>query len=123
MSTSEAQTVLVVDDDQDLLSLVAFVLESEGFHVETASDGRQALDAVAKHLPNLILLDMKMPVMDGWEFAKQFHSKYDSQAPIVVLTAYEDAKKRAQEIGANGWVGKPFDLDALVNIVKQNIAA
>jgi CheY-like chemotaxis protein len=123
MSTPEGQTILVVDDDQDLLSLVAFVLESEGFQVNTAGDGRQALEEVARHLPNLILLDMKMPVMDGWEFARQFHSKYDSSAPIVVLTAYEDAKKRAQEIGANGWIGKPFDLDALVNIVKQNIAA
>ena len=119
MENQKPKTVLVVDDDQDLLSLLAFLLESEGLHVETATDGRQALNVVARHMPNLIVLDMKMPVMDGWEFARQFRAKHDNAAPIVVLTAYEDAKKRAEEIGAAGWIGKPFDLDYLLSVVHK----
>ena len=116
-----AKTVLVVDDDRDLLSLVSLVLEEEGFHVETAADGREGLEAVKGGMPNLILLDMKMPVMNGWEFAREFQSRYDSRAPIVVITASEDARKRAEEIGAAGWIGKPFDLDALVRVVRSHI--
>ncbi len=113
--------ILVVDDDRDLQTLVAFVLESEGYQVETASDGQQGLDMVERGMPALILLDMKMPVMDGWEFAREFHARYNSGAPILVLTAAEDARKRAEEIGAATWIGKPFDLDALVATVARHL--
>lgn len=121
MSANGSKTVLVVDDDPDLLSLVAMVLEGEGYQVETARDGREGLDAIARRMPDLILLDMKMPIMNGWEFAREFKSKYNGRAPIVVITAYTDAKKRAEEIGADGWIGKPFDLDTLVGIVGKYI--
>jgi len=117
----DSKTVLVVDDDRDLLSLVALVLEDEGYKVLTATDGRDALQMVQRSMPDLILLDMKMPVMNGWEFAERFHAEYNSNTPIVVLTAAEDAKKRAEEVGAVGWIGKPFDLDGLVRVVRQNI--
>lgn len=112
-----SKTVLVVDDDQDLISLVAMVLESEGYGVQTAADGREALEAVERGMPDLILLDMKMPIMDGWEFAREFRTKYDLQSPIVVMTAAADARQCTEEIGAVGWIGKPFDLDMLVGAV------
>lgn len=118
---AERKTVLVADDDQDLLDLVALVLRGEGYSVETAADGRQALAAVERHMPDLILLDMKMPVMNGWEFSTEFRSRYHSQAPIVVLTAAADARKAAGDVGAVSWVGKPFDLDTLVKAVKRYI--
>jgi len=111
----------VVDDDQDLRSLVAMVLEEEGYTVETAADGRQGLDAVNRGMPDLILLDMKMPVMDGWEFAREFRARYNFKVPIVVLTAAADAKKRAEETGAVDWIGKPFDLDTLLSVVGRDI--
>lgn len=123
MHAPDSRTVLVVDDDQDLRSLLALVLEEEGYHVETAADGQQGLDAVNREMPDLILLDMKMPVMDGWEFAKEFRARFERQAPIVVLTAAADAKKRAEETGAVDWIGKPFDLDTLLNIVGRDIRA
>ena len=104
------RTVLVVDDDRDIVNLVALVLGFAGYQVQTAADGQEALEAVGRGMPDLILLDMKMPVMDGWEFAKEFQAKYDLRTPIVVLTAATDARKRAEEIGAAGWVGKPFEL-------------
>lgn len=115
------KTVLVIDDEQDLRSLVALVLEEEGFTVETAADGQEGLEAVEHAMPGLILLDMKMPVMDGRQFASEFHARYKSNVPLIVLTAAADARKTADEIGASAWIGKPFDLDTLIRIVKQHI--
>lgn len=111
----------MVDDDRDLLPLIALVLEGEGYTVQTATDGREALEIIERGMPDLILLDMKMPVMNGWEFARQFRAKYDYQTPIVVLTASQDARKRAEEIDAVGWIGKPFDLDNLISVVNRHV--
>ena len=123
MPESQSKTILVVDDDQDLLGLLAFVLSAEGYGVATASDGREALDVVESAMPDLILLDMKMPVMDGWEFAAEFHTRFDGGTPIVVVTAAENAEKRAEEIGASGWISKPFDVASLVGVVRQQLSA
>lgn len=121
MADTGPKTVLVIDDDRDLLDLVTFLLEDEGYRVETALDGLERLRKVEQKKPDLILLDMKMPAMNGWEFAREFHARYDRQVPIVVLTAAENARKRAEEIGAQGWVGKPFNLDTLVQAGKRHI--
>ena len=120
METS-AKIVLVVDDDDDLSSLVAVVLEDEGYQVEVAANGVEALDIVRRRLPDLILLDMKMPVMGGAEFAKEFHDRFDHGSPIVILTASADGSARANEVGAIDWVAKPFDLDDLVLAVERNL--
>ena len=111
--------VLLVEDDLDLLGMVQLLLSGEGYEVITATNGREALDQVAQAMPGLILLDMKMPIMNGWEFAREFRARYDRQAPIVVLTAAEDARKRAEEIGAEDYLGKPFEIDDLLRIVTR----
>jgi CheY-like chemotaxis protein len=102
-----------------LLGMVALVLEGEGYRVLTAQEGGEALDKIAHEMPGVILLDMKMPGMDGWEFARIFRRRYDRQAPIVVLTAAEDAHRRAEEIGAEDYIGKPFEIDDLIEKVQQ----
>jgi CheY-like chemotaxis protein len=112
--------VLVVDDDADLLGMLEILLQGEGYQVVTAGEGREALDRLASALPDVILLDMKMPGMNGWEFAREFRSRYDHRVPIVVLTAAEDARKRAEEIAAEGYLGKPFDIDELLRIVRKH---
>jgi len=113
---------LIVDDDEDLCGLVATVLREEGYHVRTASNGAEALDNVRAHgVPDLILLDMRMPVMDGWEFARRLDAEYDHEAPVVVISAAENPGQRAADIGANGWIGKPFDIDGLVGTVDQHV--
>ena len=116
------KAVLVVDDDDNIARLVAWVLRGASYKVRTASNGREALEAVAQDMPDLILLDMKMPVVDGREFVSEFRTVFNDKAPIVILTAAEDAKERAREIDAAGWIGKPFDLNTLVSVVGQYTA-
>lgn len=121
MPDREKKTVLVVDDDEDLSALVDVVLSEEGYEVEIANNGEDGLAAIARGLPDLILLDMKMPVMDGKEFARRFHAEFGNGSPIVILTASVDGSHRADNLGAQDWVAKPFDIDALVASVRKNI--
>lgn len=121
MQDPSTRSVLVVDDDEDLSTLVASVLSDEGYSVEVASNGAEALDAITRAIPDLILLDMKMPVMDGTEFTRRFRSQFDLNTPIVILTASVDGGLRADEVGASDWVGKPFDLTDLLDAVNRNL--
>lgn len=118
---ADAKVVLVVDDDYDLSTLVATVLLEDGYMVETASNGEEALASVEQTLPDLILLDMKMPIMDGSEFARELHARHNHEVPIVILTASADARTTADEIGASGWVAKPFDLETLTSAVDRYV--
>ena len=111
--------VLVVEDDPDLAALEAELLEEQGHCVEVARNGREALAAVERATPDLILLDMKMPVMGGREFADEYRRRHSSAAPIVVVTAADDAQRRAAEVGASAWIAKPFDPAALVASVAR----
>jgi urea transport system substrate-binding protein len=102
--------ILVVDDDPDLRELLTLALSSEEVDVECAENGRQALALLARRRPDLILLDMKMPVMDGWEFSRILDGRAD-RPPVVVVTAASNSAERAREVHAEGWLGKPFELD------------
>lgn len=115
--------VLVVDDDVELQDMVQMLLNGAGYRVATATDGGQALEKVEQEMPNLILLDMKMPGMDGWKFAREFRARHNRSVPIVVVTAAEDARKRAEEVGAEGHLGKPFEIDELLHLVEQFLGA
>jgi CheY-like chemotaxis protein len=76
-----------------------------------------ALDVIARTPPDVILLDMKMPVMDGWELARRYRQMPGPRAPIVVVTAAQDAASRAAEVAADGHLPKPFDLEDLFRVV------
>ena len=115
--------VLVVEDDPHMRELVEEILLDEGYQVRTAQDGQAALEEVARELPGMILLDMRMPRMNGWEFAREFRGRYGHGAPIVVLTAAADAGQRAAEIEAEGYLGKPFELDDLIRVVERFLGA
>ena len=78
-----------------------------------------ALLAIEKETPDLILLDMRLPVMDGWHFVHALRARGRVLPPIVVLTASADAARAAREVGACGALGKPFDADELVSIVQE----
>ena len=114
-------SVLVVEDDQDLSALLELVLADAGYAVRVAGDGLAALRRVEEAMPGVILLDMRMPVMNGWEFAREFRARYGRACPVVVVTAAENARLRAEEIGADGWLAKPFDLDAVLDMVERQL--
>jgi CheY-like chemotaxis protein len=111
--------ILVVDDDTSIRSFVEMALDSEGYAVSTATNGAHALEVTGNVRPDLILLDMRMPVMDGWTFARTYRQQAGPHAPIVVITAATDAGERAAEINADGYLGKPFDLDELLGLVSK----
>lgn len=110
--------ILIVDDDSDLRECLQIMLTSMGFEVTSAANGQEALDEMEGHDPDLILLDMKMPVMDGWEFCRALEG-LDSRPPIVVVTAAPDPAGRAAEVHAEGWLGKPFEIADLEAIVRR----
>jgi CheY-like chemotaxis protein len=114
-----ADPILVVDNDEAILSTVEAALADEGYRVLAAPDGVVALDLVRQRPPGLILLDMKMPIMDGWGFARAYRAQRGPHAPIVVLTAAVDAGRPAAEIGAEGYLAKPFNLDELLAVISR----
>jgi len=110
--------VLVVDDEPDIRATVAEMLEIEGYSVDEASNGADALRAIEHRAPDLILLDMRMPVLDGWGFAAELHRR-QVVIPIVVMTAARDAARWATEIAATGSLSKPFGFDDLIRTVGE----
>ncbi len=110
--------VLVVDDEPDIRATVSAMLEIEGYDVAEAANGVDALQAIEGHPPDVILLDMRMPVMDGWGFAAELRRRGHS-TPIVVMTAARDAAHWAAEIAAAAFVAKPFGFDDLITAVEQ----
>jgi DNA-binding response OmpR family regulator len=114
--------ILVVDDDEAILEVVADVLRFEGYPVETAGDGAEALDAVDRRRPALVLLDMRMPRLDGWGFARILRER-GIELPILVMTAARDAAGWADEIGAQGFLAKPFDIGELLDAVRDGAAS
>jgi DNA-binding response OmpR family regulator len=113
--------VLVVDDDPEIRDLVRWLLEDEGWTVETAADGRAALDQATSHRPALIVLDMGLPLMHGEEVARRLNAFYADPPPIVVVSADGHAGERAERIGAASFLHKPFDVDELASIVRQTL--
>ena len=110
--------ILVVDDDPTILATVSEVLDMEGFAVMTATNGAEALVAVDQTVPSLVLLDMRMPVLDGWGFMRAVRER-GLTLTVVVMTAAADARRWGREIGAEGVLAKPFDIDELLRAVQQ----
>ncbi|ATB26819.1 response regulator [Melittangium boletus] len=114
--------VLVVDDDPDILEALSEILEAEGFEIRRARNGKEALERLEPDPPRLILLDLMMPVMDGWEFAQRMRQKSSvAHIPIIVLSADRNVGSKASDIGAVGHLAKPFELTDLLKMVHQSL--
>ena len=113
-----AKTIMVVDDEKRLVSLVESYLTQEGYHVVTAYNGREALDVAQKEKPDLIILDVMMPEMDGYEFMRRHRA--DNNTPIILLTARVDDEEKVigLEVGADDYMTKPFRPRELVARVR-----
>jgi two-component system chemotaxis response regulator CheY len=110
--------ILVVDDDPTILAAVSEALDLEGFPVVTATNGAEALVVLDRERPSLVLLDMRMPVLDGWGFMHAIRER-GLDITVVVMTAAADARRWGREIGAQGVLAKPFELDELVGAVRR----
>jgi DNA-binding response OmpR family regulator len=113
-----SQLILVVDDEASLVNVVRGYLEQAGFQVVTASNGREALFAAREHQPDLIILDLMMPVMDGFTFIREYQR--EGTTPIIALTARMDEmdKVLGLEMGADDYITKPFSPRELVARVR-----
>lgn len=113
--------VLVVDDIADNLVLLQTVLESEGYIVETALSGKAALDKLEAVDPDILLLDIMMPGLNGYEVTRQIRqSERFASVPIVLITAHDEFfQKPYREVGANDLIRKPIDFDELLNKVER----
>lgn len=119
----DSSDVLVVDDDPDLREVVRTILSLSGYEVRCAGNGQEAVEAVAQKLPAVVLLDMLMPVMDGWQCARELQARYGRAVPIVVVTAAEHARARADQIGGiDDVLSKPFEMDDLLRVVSRYAA-
>ncbi len=114
-----AGRILIIEDEENIQSLVEEVLSEEGYDVVVAEHGAAALALLDKWTPDVILLDMWMPIMDGWQFAQAYRQTSGTRAPIVVMSAVLDAGDQPVEIEADSFLAKPLDLDELLDIVGQ----
>ena len=115
--------ILVVEDDEAIRGLVSEVLRDDGYDVTEAANGAEALAYVNHHKPDLIVLDLMMPVMDGWAFVERCrrHARC-ADVPIVVTSASHDLPKTAERLrsyGVRTCLAKPFDVDGLLALVER----
>jgi CheY-like chemotaxis protein len=110
------QPVLLVEDDQVLAETTRALLEWEGYRVRLASNGREALESIRGHRPCIVLLDLMMPIMSGWELLTELRRDPETgDLPVVVVSAVAD---RAPA-GATAILHKPFEMEALLELIKQ----
>jgi DNA-binding response OmpR family regulator len=118
MVSTEGKLILIVDDEPRMIKFIRLNLEMEGYRVDGASNGSEALDKVRRELPDLVLLDVMMPEMDGFETLE--HVREISNVPVIMLTvkAEEEDKVRGLELGADDYVTKPFSPRELSSRIK-----
>ncbi len=119
MSASESARVLVVDDEESITQLVSTVLRYEGFQVETAADGRAAVQLARTFQPDIVVLDVMLPDLDGFEVYRRL-TNGSTPVPVLFLTARDSTEDRVHglTLGADDYVGKPFSLEELVARVR-----
>ena len=117
-----AKRILIVDDETQLVDLVTMRLEANNYVVLTAYDGQEALDKAHKEKPDLIILDLMLPKIDGYKVCRmlKFDAKYN-KIPIIMFTAraQESDKQMGQEVGADAYITKPFESQALLVKIKE----
>lgn len=114
--------ILIVDDSASIRQLAVFTLKAKGFEVESANDGKQALDKLRTNHYDLVLTDRNMPVLDGIELAKEVRAINEYKSiPIIMLTTESDSDKKTEgkAAGVTGWIIKPFNPETLVKTINK----
>jgi len=112
--------VLLVDDEKDFLDPIAFWLEAKGYAVRVADNGQKAIECIEKNLPNIVLLDINMPVMDGIETLKYIREHF-GDLPVIMITAETERLPVLQEMGISGFFPKEGTLEQLEQLLEPVI--
>ncbi len=116
----DSPRVLIVDDDDVIRNLLGELLDGEGYAVEAAANGKEALAVLQRWRPDTILLDLMMPKMDGWRFRAEQQRRADvADVPVVILSAARELEGHGATLGAAAVVHKPFDLDILLDTLAR----
>jgi DNA-binding response OmpR family regulator len=121
-ATKTATSVLVVDDEPQVVWMLQFSLEAEGYRTYAARNGQEALDELAERRPSLMLLDIMMPIMDGWSVLERLRQlPADERPKVIVVSARSSLRDRAKatELGADAFVAKPFSVDELMGVIRS----
>jgi two-component system, chemotaxis family, chemotaxis protein CheY len=117
------RVILVVEDDETIRKVITDVLEDRGFRVLTAANGAEALEVVGRERPDVVVLDLLMPVMHGWDFMESYSERTGGQAiPIVVVSVNPALPRSFSRFGVQAVVAKPFDVDDLLDSVEAAAA-
>jgi CheY-like chemotaxis protein len=118
------KVVLVVEDDQSIRNVISDVLEENGFRVMGAANGAEALDLLSGKRPDVVVLDLLMPVMHGWDFMETYSQRTGGECiPIVVVSVNPALPRSFNRFGVRGIVAKPFDVDDLLDSVERAASA
>jgi DNA-binding response OmpR family regulator len=117
----QAPSVLIVDDEPQVVWMLQFSLEAEGYRTYSARDGRLALAELRERKPDVVLLDIMMPIMDGWSVLEEMRFLPGQRPRVVVLSARSSMRDRAKaaELGADHFMAKPFSMDDLLSLLAQ----
>lgn len=121
-NTQSNKSILIVDDSEDMRTLLGQVLEGEGYTLFYAEDGEKALSQAVTHHPDLMLMDMSLPGISGWDAVKQLRIMPDFQhTPIIAVTAYvtKADEEHARAVGCNAHLGKPFDIMQVLDTIES----
>lgn len=118
----DKKRILVADDEQNIVDLLSVVLQGEGYQVETAPDGLVALKKIQKNKPDLVILDVNMPQLDGWNVLSSIRASADTHSIPVLMCTNKDLVsdvERAEVLGATGYIPKPFEIERVLLKVKS----
>jgi len=121
-----AKAILVADDDPDILSIVSMSLETQGYAVYKATNGREAVDLAKQHHPDLILMDMMMPVVSGYEAVEELKDDAGTRDIVIVglsAKAMATDMERATDVGIDGYITKPFRIAQVISVVESYLQA
>ena len=120
-----ANAILVADDDPDILSIVSMSLETQGYTVHKATNGREAVDLARQHHPDLILMDMMMPVVSGYEAVGELKADEVTKDIVIVglsAKAMATDMERATDVGIDGYITKPFRIAQVLSVVESYLS-
>ena len=118
------QKILVVDDEQNIVDLLSIVLKGEGYDVNTAVDGLEALRKIRDSKPDLVILDINMPQLDGWNVLSSLRASDDTRSLPVLMCTNKDLVRdveRAETLGATGYIPKPFEINRVVEKIRNTL--